>query len=42
MGNCYSIDHIADDHIHTGITYNIKESQQKYSLGRSVIDYWEG
>ena len=33
MGNCYSIDHNAEDHIHTDITYNIEEPQQKYRLG---------
>ena len=33
MGNCYSVDHIAEDHIHKDITCNIKESQQKYRLG---------
>ena len=27
MGNCYSIDHITEDHIHTSITYNIEEPQ---------------
>ena len=29
----YSIDHIAEDHIHTDITCNIEEPQQKYRLG---------
>ena len=33
MGNCYSIDHIAEDHIHTDITCNIEEPQQKYRIG---------
>ena len=33
MGNCYSADHIAKDHIHTDITCNTEESQQKYRLG---------
>ena len=33
MGNCSSIDHIADDHIHTDIPCNIEEPQQKYCLG---------
>ena len=33
MGNCYSTDHIAEDHIHTDITFNIEEPQQKYRLG---------
>ena len=33
MDNCYSVDHIAADHIHTDITCNIKEPQNKYRLG---------
>ena len=33
MGNCYSTDHIAEDHIHTDITSNIEEQQQKYRPG---------
>ena len=33
MGNCYSTDYIAEDHIHMGITCNIEEPQQKYRLG---------
>ena len=33
MGNCYSTDHIAKDHIHTDITCNTEEPQQKYRLG---------
>ena len=33
MGNSYSIDHFAKDHIHTDITCNIEEPQQKYSRG---------
>ena len=35
MGNCYSADHIDEDHIHTDIhvTCNIEEPQQKYRLG---------
>ena len=33
MGYCYSIDHIAEDHIHTDITCNIEEPQQKYRVG---------
>ena len=33
MGNCYSMDHIAEDHIHTDMTCNIEEPQQKYRLG---------
>ena len=33
MGNGYSADHIAKDHIHTDITCNTGEPQQKYRLG---------
>ena len=33
MGNCYSADHIAGDHIHTDITCNMEEPQQKFRLG---------
>ena len=43
MGSCYSTDHIADDHIHTDITSDIEEPQQKYRLGNRLvieIDYW--
>ena len=29
MGNCYSIDHIAEEHIHTDITCSIEEPQQE-------------
>ena len=32
MVNYYSIDHIAEDHIHTDITCYIEEPQQKYHL----------
>ena len=35
MGNCYSLDHTAEDHIHTDITCNTGETQQKHRL-RSV------
>ena len=46
MDNCYSADHIAEDHIHTDIKCNIEETQHKYRLGtvsyslleRSVIE----
>ena len=31
--NCYSTDHIAEDHIHTDITCNTGEAQQKSRLG---------
>ena len=30
MGNCYSVDHTAEDHIHIDITCNTEELQQKY------------
>ena len=40
MGDWYSAYHIAKDHIHTDITCNTEEPQQKYRLERSVIDYW--
>ena len=30
MGNCYSIDHIVEDHIHIKITCNIEETQQNH------------
>ena len=33
MGNFYSIDHIADDHMYTGIRCNTEEPQLKYRLG---------
>ena len=33
MGNCYSADHFAEDHIHTDITCNIEEPKQEYRLG---------
>ena len=33
MGNCYSTDYMAEEHIHTGTTCNIEEPQQKYSFG---------
>ena len=33
MGNCYSTDHIAEDHLHTDITCNIEDPQQKNRLG---------
>ena len=32
-GQLQSIDHIAEDHIHTDITFFIQEAQQKYRLG---------
>ena len=32
MGNSYSVDHIAEDHIQTDITCNIEEPSQKYRL----------
>ena len=33
MDKYYSIDRIAEDHIHTDITCNIEELQEKYRLG---------
>ena len=33
MGNRYSADHIAKDHIHTDVACNTEEPQQKYRLG---------
>ena len=33
MGNCHSGDHIAEDRIHTDITCDTEEPQQKYRLG---------
>ena len=33
MGSCYSANHFAKDHIHTGITSITEEPQQKYRLG---------
>ena len=34
MGSCYSVDHFAEDDLHTDITIcNIEELQQKYRLG---------
>ena len=33
MSNCHSGDHISEDHIHTDITGNIEEPQQKYLIG---------
>ena len=31
MGNCYSADHIAEDHIQTDLTCNIEEPKQKWN-----------
>ena len=41
MGNCYSADHIAEDHIQTDITCNIEEPQQKYHLPTlyQIVDF---
>ena len=33
MSKFYSIDYIAEDHIHTDITRNTEEPHQKYRLG---------
>ena len=41
VGNCYSNDHIAEDHIHTYITCNREEPLQKYRLG-TVSNRLEG
>ena len=38
MGNCYIIDHIAEDHIHTEITCNIEEPQKKYRF--ETVSNW--
>ena len=40
MGTCYSADHIAEDHIHTDMTYNIEEPKQKFRLGTVSNHYW--
>ena len=45
MDNCYSADHIAEDHKHTDITCNIENHNRSAALERSVIDYillWGG
>ena len=36
MGNCYSAYHIAEDHIHTDLTRNTEEPQQKFRLGAGI------
>ena len=36
MGNCYSSDHIAKDHLHIDITRKIEEPQQKYRRLRTA------
>ena len=40
MGKSYSINRIAEDHIHTDITCNFEEPQQKYRLEmvRNTVD----
>ena len=40
MGKCYSNDHIAEVRIHTDITCNTEEPQQKYRLGTVSKRYW--
>ena len=40
MDNCYSVDHIAEDHILLGIT--LRNHNRSTALERSVIDYWWG
>ena len=42
MGSCHSIDHIAEDHVHTDVTCNIEESQQKYHLGTASNRFFFG
>ena len=39
MGNCYSTDPIAEDHIHIDIRCNTEKPQQKYRLGMVTISY---
>ena len=42
MDNCYSVDHNAEDYLHTDITCNIEELQQKYRLGMVCHRFLEG
>ena len=42
MGNCYSINHIAEDYRHTDITCNIEDHNKNIALERSVKDYRGG
>ena len=42
MGNCYSINHIADDYRHTDIACNIEDHNKNIALERSVKDYKGG
>ena len=43
MDSFYSGDHIAGDHIQMSIILNkIEETQQKYRLERSILDFWRG
>ena len=39
MGNCYSADQTAEEHIHTDITCNTEEHNRSTALERLVIDY---
>ena len=39
MGNCYSTDNIAEDHIHTDIICNVEEPPQKCRLGVNLSLY---
>ena len=41
MANCFSANHIAEDHLRTDMTCNIEEPQQK-KMERSVKDYGGG
>ena len=40
MGNCYSADYFAEDHIYTDITCN--NHNRSTALKQSVIDYFGG
>ena len=33
IANCYLVDHIAKDHVHTDIKSNTEEPKQKYRIG---------
>ena len=41
MGSCYSVDHIAEDLMHTDISCYIEKLQQKYCLG-TIGNYFLG
>ena len=42
MGNCYSIDHIAEDHTHTEILVTLRNHYRSTAFERSVIDFGGG